>query len=160
MGLCDIFKGLERIPQELVNVILLQRCEEFNRTQTASEESFMAPLERIPRSIGTVFHVLARFFLLVLVAVFLRSVGAALVALVIESLFAECSSTAPLKPISGFLWRPPQRDKLFLTVYRRLYPDEDPPAHRYVSADPPKAQSDVALALEPPQERFLGRSET
>lgn len=125
MGLCDIFKGLECIPQELSNEILLQRCEEFNRTQIASERSFVASLERTPLSIGTIFRLLAQIIPVVLVASFLRSVMAILGALLIGCFYAECSSTAPLKPISRFLWRPPQQDKLCLTVYRQLYPDEE-----------------------------------
>jgi len=143
-GLRDIFEGLECIPQELSNGILLQRCKEFNRTQIVSEKSFMASLEQTPLSIGTVFCLLVQIIPVVLVAFFWRSVVAILVALGIGCFYAECSPTAPLKPISRFLWRPPPQDELCLTVYRKLYPDEE------CATDPPKEQSDVTLALGPP----------
>lgn len=114
----------------------------------------------MPISIGTIIRLSAQLVPVVLLAFFMRSTMAILVSLVIVCFYAECSRTAPLKPLSRFLWRPPQQDKLFLTVYRQLYPDEESTADICVATDPPKAQSKVTLARGPRQEHSREGSET
>jgi len=160
MGLCDIFEGLECIPQEMSNEILLQRCEEFSPTLTAGDVSVVASLERMPLCIGTIVRLSAQLVPVVLVAFFMRSTMAILVSLVIVCFYAECSRNAPVKPLSRFIWRPPQQDKLFLTVYRQLYPDEESTAEICVAADPPNSQSKVTLARGPRREHSREGSET
>jgi len=122
--LCDIFEGLECVPQGLSHDILVQRCKEFNRTPTVGNIRVIASLEPLPLSIGTIYRLSAVVVPAMTIAIFLRSLVVTLVFLVVGCLYAGYSHTAPLKPLSPFLWRPPRQDKICLMVYRQLFPDE------------------------------------